>query len=148
MELTRTALRIAWATDPAIRDFIGIAENQWDFNDPTAMPGFGPLRASDNSATLAAQTLGSASNRTGQIAEASVSVPQATREADAIEDGEPVDRHEQQTPAHSARSPADDESAGLAKEQDNGRIAREHDGAIEESDGQRIHRSHGRALPQ
>jgi TorA maturation chaperone TorD len=34
-------------TDPAIRDFIGIAESQWDFNDPTAMPGFGPLRAND-----------------------------------------------------------------------------------------------------
>jgi TorA maturation chaperone TorD len=28
-------------------DFIGIAESQWDFNDPTAMPGFGPLRAND-----------------------------------------------------------------------------------------------------
>jgi len=42
-ELTRTALRRAWASDPAIRDFIGIAENQWDFNDPDAIPGFGPL---------------------------------------------------------------------------------------------------------
>src|SRR4051812_28850880 len=41
--LTRAALRQAWATDPAIRDFIGIAENQWDFNDPEAIPGFGPL---------------------------------------------------------------------------------------------------------
>jgi TorA maturation chaperone TorD len=47
VELTRAALRRAWVTDPAIRDFIGIAENQWDFNDPTAMPGFGPLRAED-----------------------------------------------------------------------------------------------------
>jgi TorA maturation chaperone TorD len=47
VELTRAALRRAWVTDPAIRDFIGIAENQWDFNDPTAMPGFGPLRAGD-----------------------------------------------------------------------------------------------------
>jgi TorA maturation chaperone TorD len=46
-ELTRAALRRAWVTDPAIRDFIGIAENQWDFNDPAAMPGFGPLRAGD-----------------------------------------------------------------------------------------------------
>jgi TorA maturation chaperone TorD len=45
VELTKAALRRAWATDPAIRDFIGIAESQWDFNDPTAMPGFGPLRA-------------------------------------------------------------------------------------------------------
>jgi hypothetical protein len=43
MELVRAALRAAWTTDPAIRDFVGIAESQWDFNDPTAMPGFGPL---------------------------------------------------------------------------------------------------------
>jgi hypothetical protein len=47
LELTKAALRRAWVTDPAIRDFIGIAENQWDFNDPTAMPGFEPLRAGD-----------------------------------------------------------------------------------------------------
>jgi len=47
VELTKAALRRAWVTDPAIRDFIGIAESQWDFNDPTAMPGFGPLRAND-----------------------------------------------------------------------------------------------------
>jgi Protein of unknown function (DUF3306) len=43
-ELTRAALRRAWSSDPAIRDFIGIAENQWDFNDPTAIAGFGPLQ--------------------------------------------------------------------------------------------------------
>src|SRR5690348_16179249 len=42
-ELSRAALRRAWATDPAIRDFVGLAENAWDFNDPNAMPGFGPL---------------------------------------------------------------------------------------------------------
>lgn len=44
-DLLRTALRTAWAADPKIRDFIGIAESQWDFNDPNAMPGFGPLQA-------------------------------------------------------------------------------------------------------
>jgi len=43
LELSRAALRRAWASDPAIRDFIGLAENAWDFNDPNAMPGFGPL---------------------------------------------------------------------------------------------------------
>ncbi|MBR0850691.1 DUF3306 domain-containing protein [Bradyrhizobium diazoefficiens] len=42
-DLSRAALRRAWAADPAIRDFVGLAENAWDFNDPTAMPGFGPL---------------------------------------------------------------------------------------------------------
>jgi Protein of unknown function (DUF3306) len=42
-ELSRAALRRAWSTDPAVRDFVGLAENAWDFNDPNAMPGFGPL---------------------------------------------------------------------------------------------------------
>lgn len=46
-ELTRAALRRAWSADPAIRDFVGLAENAWDFNDPTAMPGFGPLDCSE-----------------------------------------------------------------------------------------------------
>ncbi|WP_308163602.1 DUF3306 domain-containing protein [Bradyrhizobium sp. SRL28] len=55
VELTKAALRRTWVTDPAIRDFVGIAENQWDFNDPTAMPGFGPLTANDVSAVSGAQ---------------------------------------------------------------------------------------------
>ena len=42
-ELTRAALRRAWLADPAIRDFIGIAENQWDFTRPDGVPGFGTL---------------------------------------------------------------------------------------------------------
>ena len=46
-ELTRAALRRAWSTDPTIRDFVGLAENAWDFNDPSAMPGFGPLDCSE-----------------------------------------------------------------------------------------------------
>ncbi len=45
-ELSRAALRRAWTADPAIRDFVGLAENAWDFNDPNAMPGFGPLDCS------------------------------------------------------------------------------------------------------
>jgi Protein of unknown function (DUF3306) len=43
LELTRAALRRAWVSDPNIRDFIGIAENQWDFTKPDGVPGFGPL---------------------------------------------------------------------------------------------------------
>jgi hypothetical protein len=46
-ELSRAALRRAWAADPAIRDFVGLAENAWDFNDPNAMSGFGPLDCSE-----------------------------------------------------------------------------------------------------
>jgi hypothetical protein len=43
LELTRTALRRAWRVDPAIRDFIGLSENAWDFNAPGGVPGFGSL---------------------------------------------------------------------------------------------------------
>jgi len=46
-ELTRAALRRAWVADPAIRDFIGISENSWDFTKPDSMPGFGPLQMTD-----------------------------------------------------------------------------------------------------
>src|SRR5262252_9191859 len=43
LELTRAALRRVWTTDPAIRDFIGLSENAWDFNAPGGVPGFGSL---------------------------------------------------------------------------------------------------------
>jgi hypothetical protein len=46
-ELTRAALRRAWAADPKIRDFIGLSENAWDFNAPGAIAGFGPLEMTD-----------------------------------------------------------------------------------------------------
>lgn len=46
-ELTRAALRRAWSADPAIRDFIGLVENGWDFNAPDGIPGFGPLQLTD-----------------------------------------------------------------------------------------------------
>jgi hypothetical protein len=57
-ELARAALRRAWATDPAIRDFKGLAENAWDFTDPTAMPGFGALPESTDVGKLVAQIFG------------------------------------------------------------------------------------------
>ena len=56
--MTKAALRRAWVADPAIRDFIGMAENQWDFTDPNAMFGFGPLRSTDNVAELVAHATG------------------------------------------------------------------------------------------
>lgn len=43
LELTRAALRRAWRVDPAIRDFIGLSENTWDFDAPDGVPGFGSL---------------------------------------------------------------------------------------------------------
>jgi hypothetical protein len=56
--LRQAALRRAWLADPAIRDFIEMAENQWDFNNPTSIPGFGPLNTTDDVQKLVAQALG------------------------------------------------------------------------------------------
>ncbi len=74
-DLTKAALRRVWTTDPAIRDFIGIAENQWDFTDPTAMPGFGPLEATDDVRELVAQAMG----KLGQVSEPSVGSGRSAR---------------------------------------------------------------------
>jgi hypothetical protein len=60
-DLSRAALRRAWVADPAIRDFVGLAENAWDFTAPDGVPGFGPLRAIDDVQRLAAQLMGNPS---------------------------------------------------------------------------------------
>jgi hypothetical protein len=57
-ELTKAALRRVWMTDPAIRDFIEVAENQWDFTDPASIPGFSTLKAGDEIRELASQAMG------------------------------------------------------------------------------------------
>ena len=75
-ELTRAALRRAWVSDPGIRDFIGIAENQWDFTDPAAIPGFGPLRETDDLPALLAQAGGRLDKSSGRISEGFASLAQ------------------------------------------------------------------------
>lgn len=42
-DMKLAALRRAWSADPAIRDFKGLQENDWNFNDPNGIPGFGDL---------------------------------------------------------------------------------------------------------
>jgi hypothetical protein len=41
--LRLAALRRAWTVDPAIRDFRGLQESDWDFGDPESILGFGEL---------------------------------------------------------------------------------------------------------
>lgn len=42
-DLRLAALRRAWVADPAIRDFKGLAENDWDFTIPNETMGFGEI---------------------------------------------------------------------------------------------------------
>jgi hypothetical protein len=143
-ELTRAALRRAWTTDPAVRDFIGIAENQWDFNDPTAMPGFGPLTAADEAATLNAHMRGGGRDRLAQITDAFVSAALVTVEASGAKVGESVGQPQRVPPA-SATSAAGKETVALATEQEAGDMAARRDSV---SDARCNRRSHGGALPR
>lgn len=85
-DLTRAALRRAWTADPAIRDFIGLAENQWDFTDPAGIPGFGPLEATDDVRQLVARAMGQLDDSTKVQAPEEVALAE---EGAQVRDGAP-----------------------------------------------------------
>lgn len=82
-DLRRAALRRAWSADPAIRDFVGPVENGWDFNDPHAMPGFGPM-AEQDIARLITQVVGAppSADAATQTGETGPAAPPHARTAD------------------------------------------------------------------
>jgi hypothetical protein len=80
-ELTRAALRRAWAADPKIREFIGVSENSWDFNAPGAIPGFGPLEMTDELRRRITQFVGR--NVVPEAADASPATATAAQERPA-----------------------------------------------------------------
>ena len=131
-ELTRAALRQAWASDPVIRDFIGIAENQWDFNDPTAIPGFGPLQRTDDISALLGQVFGPPAELATAIVELPLEVEPLVPTEIVGETGAP------------GQPDTRDASDATATE----RPESEHPGAEQESDAAPKRRSHGGALPR
>lgn len=60
VELRLAALRRAWIADPAIRDFKGLQENHWDFDNLNSVPGFGELGPEVDIAKMLAQVVGDA----------------------------------------------------------------------------------------
>ncbi|MGE0848314.1 MAG: DUF3306 domain-containing protein [Hyphomicrobiaceae bacterium] len=147
-DLTREALRRVWTSDPAIRDFIGLAENQWDFTDPGAMPGFGPLEDADNVSELVAQALGKLSESAPVQEELGVDVPDASPGTSSATD--PVNLS---TPPQVLGMPAGNEMGGdsvLAVEEHKkiDSAALQHDVGSEKDRHTPNRRAHGRALPR
>jgi hypothetical protein len=143
-DLARAALRRAWTTDPAIRDFIGLAENQWDFTDPTAMPGFGPLESADDVRQLVAQAMGQLDDST--------TVQDSAEVALASEGAQVADAPREIHAALQTDADAPEEKAVLALED----APAEQQYGTEAGDRQRAQpadeindrRTHGRALPK
>jgi hypothetical protein len=141
--LTRAALRQAWASDPAIRDFIGIAENQWDFNDPAAMPGFGPMRETSNLPALLTQALGERDKLADIIPEIPAPVANALP---AVADREPSNPDQSLRRTSERSSPADE--IGNLPDDSNESTATRNDGVAEEGESSQRYRLHGSALPR
>jgi hypothetical protein len=147
-DLTKAALRRVWTTDPAIRDFIGIAENQWDFTDPTAMPGFGPLEATDDVRVLVAQAMG----KLGQVSE-SAAAADVAHERSAAPAASSVNAPSRERPLQVAGMPEGnqkDAQAGDRVEEHNKTVsvAPQHAEVRAEDGPAPNRRAHGRALPQ
>jgi Protein of unknown function (DUF3306) len=75
--LKHAALRRAWSSDPAIRDYIGPNENFWEGVGMDNVPGFGALDPSVDVKKLVAQVFGEAEPkpRTDDSAPAEANVP-------------------------------------------------------------------------
>src|SRR6266478_1179242 len=75
-ELTRAALRRAWAADLKIRDFVGLADYDWDFNAPGSMAGFGSLESTDALRRQVADLIGrDAAEDNGRCSKATEAMP-------------------------------------------------------------------------
>ena len=121
-ELSRAALRRAWASDPAIRDFVGLAENAWDFNDPTAMPGFGPLDcSSEELAALVDRIVGGVREAVQSLPEQPIESADSSAELHQLEATgvsrlvEPPDAAERPTISVAAQPAVADRPADLAE---------------------------------
>jgi hypothetical protein len=76
----RAALSRVWAADPAISQFTGLADYAWDWNAPDGVPGFGPLRATDDVVQLLAQAIGQTPKRAiAESEEADASQPKSSQ---------------------------------------------------------------------
>jgi hypothetical protein len=152
--LTRAALRRAWTIDPAIRDFIEIAENQWDFNNPTSIPGFGHL-ASEDVPDLLARAFGSSNHAPEPIA---ASYEAAPEQATVNSSPGPKNPGSEQNNADSHAGAANEPEIQVAprtetSEAEGASAASQHERIKEQSkselDAPRggVRRTHGTALP-
>lgn len=79
-DLTRAALRRVWTADPAIRDFVGLAEYAWDFTDPNAMPGFGPLEDTEEVRRMIAGIVDSIGGQPKKAVEGQIEAPEVSQD--------------------------------------------------------------------
>ena len=151
--LKRAALRRAWAADPAIRDFVGLAENTWDFTAPDSIHGFGPMAATDDVAGMAAQITRSMERPRLPIeeAEAPSRAAESVIEPGLAESSTDVGTHSAMTTKSDIREKSNYSVAAVAVDESSTGEEKVVDIAMQNepiSDPAPARRGHGGALPQ
>ena len=161
--LSRAALRRAWSADPGIRDFIGLAENSWDFTASDGMHGFGELDPAD-AKRLFAQLFSEPDSKGDKESEGEpleTSPDRVVSDAEVQQDKASDPDSSRNTDADVLPSPASpeagidmeqpdsDAAVSVASQHANGFVASQQKiAAAVETSSVPIPRAHGRALPQ
>jgi hypothetical protein len=160
-ELTRAALRRAWAADPAIRNFVGLQENDWDFTAPNGPMGFGELPPGTDLKKLLARVFGEAEETAGDsgASDPAVTIPGRAQAAPETQESTAPARLAGDSSSSGSGSgdqalaspPA--EIVAVAKPEDDlvrrDNIAATHNSSSNVSSNEpKVRRQHGRALPK
>jgi hypothetical protein len=153
-ELTRAALRRTWATDPKIRDFVGLADYDWDFNSPGSMAGFGSLEMTDELPRAATQIVGPTSRpapTAGTLNPTSVKITQNSRERDLVAQARPIgheDDHVGLTQTARLENPRESRERNDLPDGDQESASAQCRSGKPEASQLIVHQSHGGALPK
>jgi len=154
-ELTRAALRRAWVCDPAIRNFVGLADYDWDFNAPDSIAGFGPLRMTDEVEKMAARVLDPSRTEPGPCnpVDPAPSILQAETIMDTADTGAGRSAAaEMNDEAKDSDQPVNETGASPhadeLRHREHGRVATQYTSPEPERRNVLVRRQHGQALPR
>lgn len=154
-DLTRAALRRVWTADPAIREFVGLAENSWDFTDPNAIPGFGPLEDTEAVRRMIAQVVDQIGQSSPpvkpEVPQMAANNPENSNKSNEIAGAQTVEStpHTAAITEETKQTDADDLGNEVILQSNKDHIAMHHNASeAEERPKQSPRRGHGRALPQ
>jgi hypothetical protein len=151
LSLSRAALRRAWTSDPAIRDFIGIAENQWDFTN-NSIPGFGPIDPAEIPGLLAKVISSSkeGAEALANLTEEQSEIPQSVAPKTSIAKDETGSTDETRQPAPAPESEpiaSADNAARDTSPRDKENGTAQNDETDRELNYAQVRHGHGSALP-
>jgi len=145
-DIARAALRRAWSTDPRIRDFVGLADYDWDYHTPGSAAGFGPLEMTDELRQMVARIVG---DIVGTDPPKQASMPATGTER--LEEPPGTQAKRVAAPSDDVQLSLDlpmDRTGSVIAAETTGSVALQHVTSQEQPARPSIRRGHGRALPK